>query len=490
MTARLGMDPDEVRRLGTALEDGADTLAAIRTQVTRRLDQAVWHGPDAHRMRGLWAKSAAPALAEAVAALRRAARVAGENAHDQERASGSTGSSAFTGAATGSRPGPSAFLGAGTGSSPGASAFAGATTGSSPGASALVGAGTGSGSESGGGVTGWLADRGAGVVDWFGDRANDVGGFVDATQYVVSKDGRDTIHSILAQGNGNPILDDWMNVADSALQFGDSFLTGEAPRTTEVVGSLIRWGGAAAGLLLTTGTLGALEANFFDDGHPVVSAPQSVPQDEITAPKDLAAVMDLMDDAYIASDGSIRVLTIDGTEPHKAVVAIPGTQTWNPLASSNPADATADLVEVGGGRATWTQGVELALREAGLEPGTEVMLLGALPGRVHRGRPRLRTRIRHRIQRHQRGHLRITHRHRRNRPRHRRAPDRTRLRRRPETRPGRRSTGPHSARTTATDLSQGCTPQPIRYPPIQGKPLRRGVQGIRPDFQQSRAARV
>lgn len=226
------------------------------------------------------------------------------------------------------------------------------------------GAGGGRGDD-GGGPLDWLRDRGEDLWDAGGDVLDGVGDWWDATS------------------------DDWLNVGDAAGQFwdatGGALLDGEWPRTTEVVASQIRTLGALGGALWTTVT--GDEANLFDDGDPYAGDPRAVPTDPNPAGIPPLRVPDSLDDltesvtnAYEAGDGVVRLTTVETPEGPRVIVSVPGTQPWNPSAGSNPMDLTGNLVTAGGGTSTMTEAVELAMRNADIPDGAQVMLVGHSQG--------------------------------------------------------------------------------------------------------------
>lgn len=203
------------------------------------------------------------------------------------------------------------------------------------------GGGGGAGSGGGGGFWGWVADRADAVRDEFGNLLDAGGQLWDAT--------------------------------------GGSLLSGRWPRTTEVVASLIRWEGSAFSAGVAWMTAGMVELNLFDDGEPYAGRP--IPASGlITTPTDLSSLTASVTDAYNAGDGVVRVTTVETPDGPRVIVSIPGTQPWNPLAGDNPMDLTGNLVTAGGGRSTMTEAVELAMANANIPPGAQVLLVGHSQG--------------------------------------------------------------------------------------------------------------
>ncbi len=326
-----GMDVTAVRGLGDALDQAADDLESARARIDARMGLPFGLGPDMEDFRARWSGELAPSLVRVGMALRGTAGTVRRNVEEQVAASTDAGS--------------------------GGSAFAGAS-----------GSGNGS-ADGGGGPLDWLQDRGedlwgagADALDWLSDRGEDVldgvGDWWDATS------------------------DDWLNVGDAAGQLwdatGGSILDGRWPRTTEVVASQILLLGSTGGALWTTVT--GDEANIFDDGEPYAGTPSPVPDGDVRVPGSLDDLTGSVTDAYNAGDGVVRVTTVDGPGGPRVVVSVPGTQSWSPAAGANPMDLTGNLVTAGGGTSTMTQAVELAMRNADIPPGAEVLLVGHSQG--------------------------------------------------------------------------------------------------------------
>lgn len=324
-TSMWGMDVAAVRGLGDSLDRAADELETTRDQVSARMTLSFGAGPDMDAFRSRWSGELAPSLTHVCATLRAAAGDVRRDADQQDTASGD-----------------------GAGGGPGAG-----------------GAGGGGRGDDGGGPLDWLRDRGEDLWDAGGDALEDVGDWWDAAS------------------------DDWLNVGDAAGQLwdatGGALLDGEWPRTTEVVASKIRTLGAFGGALWTTVT--GDEANLFDDGDPYAGDPRAVPTDAnragtppLRVPETLDDLTASVTDAYDAGDGVVRLTTVETPEGPRVIVSVPGTQPWNPSAGSNPMDLTGNLVTAGGGTSTMTEAVELAMRNADIPDGAQVMLVGHSQG--------------------------------------------------------------------------------------------------------------
>ncbi|MFZ1410940.1 MAG: hypothetical protein WAS07_05760 [Micropruina sp.] len=365
MAGMYGADVAQLRALAQQFERTAEQLERDRMAVGNAIQISAWVGPVAVRFRAEWDSQHSQRIVGAARLLRDNARLARANADAQEATSAIDGSS-----------------------------------GGGP-------AGSGGG---GGGPLSWFGDRlgelkdaGSTAVDWVGDRASDLWeAGEDAANWVGDQAVAAwnwTSGTAVAAANWTSdravdawnwagdrfeaIGDDWANVSDAAGQYwqatGGSLLDGRWPRTTEVVASSVLLAGAFAGALFTTSTAGIIEANVFDDGNPTASQRQQA-LENVRPPTDLESLTMGVTDAYKAGDGVVRVTTVETPDGPKVIVSVPGTQTWNPVTGENPADVTGNLVTAGGGRSTMTEAVELALAEANIPSGAQVMLVGHSQG--------------------------------------------------------------------------------------------------------------
>jgi hypothetical protein len=409
-----GQDIEQVRALASLFESSADELESSRQQVTAAVFGFDGWGPNVDQMRGEWSDRLAPTLSDIAEALRSAGDTATRNADAQEGTSNSYDGNPFAGVSTqghGSSGdddggGPLDWLGDKAGDLWDAGGDALDWTGDKVGdlwdagtdavgnvwdaGTNLIGnvwdagtnlagnvwdagtnlagniwdAGTnlaGKLWDAGTNAVDWIGDRGSDALDWIGDRASAIGGA-------------------------------WENVGDAAGQYwdatGGAILDGEWPRTTEVIASTVRLGGAVVGAAITGGSLGIFDPKVFDDGDPYADDPRPITQDAkgpngeppLTVPTDLENLTQGVTDSYKAGDGNVRVTTIDSPEGPRVIVSIPGTQPWNPLAGDNPMDVTGNFVTAGGGRSTMTEAVVLAMQNANIPPGAEVMLVGHSQG--------------------------------------------------------------------------------------------------------------
>ncbi|WP_369374809.1 hypothetical protein AB1046_09900 [Promicromonospora sp. Populi] len=369
-----GQDPEQVRLLAQKLEDGAAELESIRQVATAAVGSFDGWGPVVEYMRDEWGSQHAPVLSQVAESLTSYAQKAKANADAQDEASNTLDGNPFAGVST-------------QGSS---------NTDDG-------------GDDDGGGPLGWLGDKagdlwdaGGDAVDWAGDKADDAAGWLGDRAGDLWDAGKDAAGDVWDAGEdaagwlgdrGSDALG-WLgdrastidgafeNVGDAGMQLWDStggaILDGEWPRTTEVIASTILLGGAIVGANLTLSTGGMWDPKVFDDGNPYAGDPR--PVEGIEQPKVLGDITRSVTDAYEAGDGVVRITTSEGPNGPTAIVSIPGTETWNPLAGSNAMDVTGNLVTAGGGESTMTEAVKLAIENANLPEGTEVMLAGHSQG--------------------------------------------------------------------------------------------------------------
>lgn len=89
MAGFLGMDVEQVRGLAQNLEQKAQTIDDIITQLTSALHNTDWKGPDAVQFKNDWDNNLVPDLRGVAQALRTASQRAKSNAQAQENTSNS-----------------------------------------------------------------------------------------------------------------------------------------------------------------------------------------------------------------------------------------------------------------------------------------------------------------------------------------------------------------------------------------------------------------
>lgn len=87
--ARLGMDPDEVERIGRELQNQANTLQNVVTAVDRAISQAqsAWEGSDSDKFRDVWVSQYKNTINNAVQSINDLGTTAIQNAADQRTVS-------------------------------------------------------------------------------------------------------------------------------------------------------------------------------------------------------------------------------------------------------------------------------------------------------------------------------------------------------------------------------------------------------------------
>lgn len=179
----------------------------------------------------------------------------------------------------------------------------------------------------------------------------------------------------------------------------DGVLTGEGNvSVAALAASALGTVGATAGAIYD-GITGE-DHDWFEEGQGVAGPAQAAPTDPAQAgqyspvvarPTDLPSLMQGVTDSYQVghdpgSSGDVRITRIDnGTGTPAYVVAIPGTESWNPSAGSTGRDLTANLALVAGQPSAAEESVRLAMDRAGIPPGSPVMLVGHSQGGIIAG---------------------------------------------------------------------------------------------------------
>lgn len=361
-----GQDVEQVRELSRTFERSAQNLESSRQLIDGVVFGFDGWGPNVEQMRDLWSGDLAPSLTDAADALRDAGDKAARNADDQQDTTDSYGGSAFAGATA-------------AGSAPVGDPFAGVT-------------GTISGeADGGGGLTDWFGDRlddAGNGLDWLGGQASDGANWVGDQAADLGDWFSDTASDVggWAADTGATYADSFGDLWDTGGQFwdatGGSVLDGRWPRTTEVVASNVLFAGSVVDHLVTNATFGQVDLNVFDDGEPYADPPRPVDleSDAGRYPQNIEDVIWSISDAYSAGDSEVRVTTIETPDGPRVIVSVPGTQEWDPRTGDSPMDLTGNLVTAGGGTSTMTEAVELAMQNADIPPGAEVMIAGHSQG--------------------------------------------------------------------------------------------------------------
>lgn len=137
--------------------------------------------------------------------------------------------------------------------------------------------------------------------------------------------------------------------------------------------------GVLGALLGAGGLLGKL------DDRPVRVTEQTAP-----ATIDLSSSAEIWQSANdlqstVSSDhaaSAVRVTQVEVGGVVRWVVQVPGTQEWNPVSGGDPSDLTSNVELMDDGQAEVMKGVLQAMRDAGIRPGEDVMLMGHSQGGI------------------------------------------------------------------------------------------------------------
>ena len=87
MAGFTGMDIEAVKQLSTQMNQKAEEIDQIKSQLTSALEGAQWVGPDQARFKSEWDGQCVQALTKVSQTLRDAGQAAQQNAQQQEQAS-------------------------------------------------------------------------------------------------------------------------------------------------------------------------------------------------------------------------------------------------------------------------------------------------------------------------------------------------------------------------------------------------------------------
>jgi uncharacterized protein YukE len=85
--AMWGQDIEQVTQLSNQLNQKADEVQNVISQLTSAINSVQWQGPDANKFRSDWQGQHTAALKQVVTALRAASQNAKKNAQEQQTAS-------------------------------------------------------------------------------------------------------------------------------------------------------------------------------------------------------------------------------------------------------------------------------------------------------------------------------------------------------------------------------------------------------------------
>lgn len=188
------------------------------------------------------------------------------------------------------------------------------------------------------------------------------------------------------------------HAGDYWSKIGDVLTGREDWSVAEIAASAIGATGATVGAVYNAVT--GEDHRWFGEGRGLAGEPVAAPTDPhqagpyqpaVTRPTDLPSLMQGVSDGYQVglapgSDGDVRITRIDnGTGTPAYVVAIPGTENWNPAAGPEGRDLSANIQLVAGNPTAAAESVRLAMDAAGIPPGSPVMLVGHSQGGIIAG---------------------------------------------------------------------------------------------------------
>jgi hypothetical protein len=135
-----------------------------------------------------------------------------------------------------------------------------------------------------------------------------------------------------------------------------------------------------AGLLALANKGGVLADTGEFRVDPVEGSQRDIPIDPSNAVQTIFEQQDRLGD----HPGQVQVIRVDhGASPPTWIVQVPGTQDWSPTRSDNPVDLTSNVNMMAMPDQTIIeQQVADAMREAGIQPGEDVMMTGHSQGGI------------------------------------------------------------------------------------------------------------
>ncbi len=178
---------------------------------------------------------------------------------------------------------------------------------------------------------------------------------------------------------------------------GDVLTGREDHSVSEIAASALLTLGSAAGTVANIVT--GKDQHVLGEGTGVAGTPTAVPgqgegslyRPALAPPTDLPGLMQSVTDSYqVGTDpsngsGDVRITRVDNGSGPAYVVSIPGTETWSPVAGSEPRDLSANLQLVAGNPTAAAESVRAAMDAAGIPPGSPVMLVGHSQGGIIAG---------------------------------------------------------------------------------------------------------
>lgn len=346
----IGMNVAEIRALASQLERRAEAVLDSSRKVDRlvTLTRQNWSGTDIDQFAARWHGGTRTQAQEIATQLRELASTARTNADEQERTSDELGASTLAASGSG---------GSGGGNDP----------------------------------FGWVGDG----LDWLGDRvedgltwAHDTGNWVadrvsDAGNWVTDRV-RDVANFVVPRVEAGLAGSDRFLTALGANAQAWNFFDGHPPQLAEVLAAgTLAWGtfgGMVASVV--TGT----DHRFLDPGTPGAGAARDITSDPTTQKvTDFTSLTAATMSAY--THNGARVDTIVGADGvTRYLVSVPGTQAeigslqgWSD--NSNARNWAANLWAMAqGSQATDAQAVALAIQNAGVPDGANILLTGHSQG--------------------------------------------------------------------------------------------------------------
>lgn len=349
MSVQQGLDPQQITTIANQLASESDRLEHVHHSGTAMLATLTdaWAGDDLGRFHDAWQHNA-PQIHAMATALRVAAKELHQQAQDQTRTSAAAAGGGVEGRAPGSGPHATNPWDQGIDFGKGL---------------LLPSKGVVDTAKK-------IADRtGDGIRDGV-DRAREgVDNGIDRV-----REGMDWLEERADQAR------DWTaeqaeRLADISLRVADTFLlTG------------------ASGLVARAALKYAERKGWVDDGRGEAGEivelrskgdaqdSKGNPHSAVRQPTSLDEIMRSTSDAY-ENDGNVRITEItrpDGSTAY--IVNTPGTQTWDFGSTDNPLDSLGNLATVNGDSAAATEAVWDAMEDAGIPPGSPVLMAGHSQG--------------------------------------------------------------------------------------------------------------
>lgn len=348
--ALLGMDVEAARQSAKVFDKSADSLDAVRAEVSNLLRSTKWEGTDADAFRAMWTSRHQRTMMEAARAIREAGTVLRANASAQEKTSNELeGGIGSTGGTSGQRHGGG-----------------GGSVTHDPGLPGAWDDWFYDGIE-------WIGDRGREGGRWLADRVED--GLAWTRDRI--DDGKDLLDAITTgvTNRWNAVIAGLATHSEAVNSFNSQFTRifteGRIPQPSEIAASMLLVGGTGVGVFANA--IAGRDLHLFDDGKPWVGDVQSVPGGHFKEPQSLQSLIDLGNSAYSSEafpNGGVQVVGVEGADgTTRFIVAVPGTEpaltSWEGWTGhENGRDWPANLWGVANGTSSGTQAAQQAVDHA------------------------------------------------------------------------------------------------------------------------------